>query len=85
MRIQKCRSFLSFLGTALFGLFPAAGIGIKSFSPKILATLVVGLAPWPSQYLILSASRPTLSFLSLGSSGLKKPTFSMLLVFQVID
>ena len=24
---------------------PFAGIGIKSFSPKILATLVVGLAP----------------------------------------
>ena len=54
-----------------------AGIGINSFSPKILATLVVGWAPWPSQYLILSASRPTLSFLSFGKRGLKNPTFSI--------
>ena len=69
--------FLSFFGTALFGLFPFAGIGISSFSPKILATLVVGWAPWPSQYLILSASRPTLSFFSFGNRGLKKPTFSI--------
>ncbi len=34
--------FLSFFGTAFLGLFPFAGIGINSFSPKILATLVVG-------------------------------------------
>ena len=69
--------FLSFLGTAFRGLFLFAGIGINSFSPKILATLVVGWAPWPNQYLILSASNPILSFLSLGKSGLKNPTFSI--------
>ena len=34
--------FLSFLGTALCGLLPFAGIAIMSFSPRILATLVVG-------------------------------------------
>ena len=69
--------FLSFFGTAFWGLFPLAGIGINSFSPKILATLVVGCAPWPNQYLIRSASSPILSFFSLGSNGLKKPTFSI--------
>ena len=34
--------FLSFLGIALLGLLPFAGIAIIPFSPKILATLVVG-------------------------------------------
>ena len=48
-----------------------------SFSPKILATLVVGLAPWPNQYFTLSASNPILSFLSFGSNGLKNPNFSI--------
>ena len=65
------------LGIAFLGLFPLSGIGINSFSPKILATLVVGLAPCPSQYFILSASNPTLSFFSFGSNGLKKPNFSI--------
>jgi len=34
--------FFLFLGIALFGLLPFAGIAIIPFSPKILATLVVG-------------------------------------------
>ncbi len=34
--------FLSFLGIALLGLLPFSGIAINLFSPKILATLVVG-------------------------------------------
>ena len=69
--------FLSFFGIAFCGLFPLAGIGINSFSPKILATLVVGCAPWLNQYLILSASNPILSFFSFGNNGLKNPTFSI--------
>ena len=69
--------FLSFLGIALLGLFPASGIGIKLFSPKILATLDVGCAPWLSQYFILSFCRPILSFFSFGNKGLKKPNFSI--------
>ena len=36
---------LSFFGTAFCGLLLLAGIGIICFSPKILATLVVGWAP----------------------------------------
>ena len=61
----------------MLGLFPAAGIGIKLFSPRILATLVVGCAPWLSQYFILSLSKPILSFFSFGNRGLKKPNFSI--------
>ena len=69
--------FLSFFGIAFLGLLPAAGIGIKLFSPKILATLVVGCAPLLNQYFILSLSNPIRSFFSFGNKGLKKPNFSM--------
>ena len=69
--------FLSFFGIAFWGLFPFAGISIIFFSPSILATLVVGCAPWLNQYFILSSSSPTLSFFSFGSKGLKKPSFSI--------
>ena len=70
-------SWAFFFGSAFFGLFANAGIGIIPASPKNFATLSVGLAPFAIHSFIDSEFNCTRSLLSFCKRGLYRPTFSI--------